>query len=197
MSASELIECLPSGLKGADKTVLQVGAHPGETLLQLCNTKTPISNLSAWKSSHANGWHHNMRLCIYAEKYWQLLLLDWLSKWDDNKRLTVHVENFSLKKTFFWPSAYIFAKMQNQVKNVCSACFATIFFHHSEWEQSLCILPPHKLGHSTHERQRVLKRGHSMPAARPTTQSRLLWRHVTVSAFSVNSWHTCSLVTTN
>lgn len=67
----------------------------------------------------------------------------------------------------------------------------------STWEQSLCILPPHKLGHSTHERQRVLKRGHSMPAARPTTQSRLLWRHVTVLAFSVNSWHNCSLVTTN
>lgn len=40
MSTSKFIECLPGALKGADKTLLQVRAHPGETLLQLWNRDT-------------------------------------------------------------------------------------------------------------------------------------------------------------
>lgn len=41
VSAGEVVERLPGAPQGADEAVLQVRAHPGETLLQLCTRQKP------------------------------------------------------------------------------------------------------------------------------------------------------------
>lgn len=41
VSAGEVVERLPGAPQGADEALLQVGAHPGETLLQLCTGQKP------------------------------------------------------------------------------------------------------------------------------------------------------------
>lgn len=56
VSASKLVERLPGAPEGADKTVLQVGAHPGETLLQLWNTKRYIIKSTCMKKLFTCDW---------------------------------------------------------------------------------------------------------------------------------------------
>ena len=41
--SGKLVQRLPGALKGADETLFQVGAHPGEALLQLWNTQEALT----------------------------------------------------------------------------------------------------------------------------------------------------------